>query len=164
VPNANANEPYYPPGAFYFSVTTMVPGKAPAGTEIDSGFQEVTGIQAGYDTETVVEGGENRFVWRLPKAVKYPNLVLKRGAVAKGSALGQWVIDTLGSGLAVPIAPKDLMVSLLDAAGNPLISWTFVRAWPLRWELASLTSTDNKVLIETLEMSYNYFTRLPSPA
>lgn len=160
---ANAVEPYYPPGAFYFSVTTMGAGATSGGTEIDASFQEVSGIKAEFETQTVVEGGENRFAWRLPKNVKYPNLVLKRGAVAKGSALGDWVVATLGSGLATPIVPKDLMVTLLDSKGTPLIAWTFVRAWPLRWELAALTSTENKVLIETLEFSYNYFNRVPGP-
>ena len=33
----------------------------------------------------MVEGGENRFVHRLPKPVKHPNLVLKRGLATTSS-------------------------------------------------------------------------------
>ena len=38
------------------------------------------------EIETVVEGGENRFVHRLPKPVKHPNLVLKRGSPRRRAA------------------------------------------------------------------------------
>jgi phage tail-like protein len=97
----------------------------------------------------------------LPKQVRYSNLVLKRGAVALGSVLNVWLTATLNSGLALPIVTQDLIVMLLDRNGLPLITWTVVGAFPVRWELAPLSSEDNKVLIETLELSYNYFFRLP---
>jgi phage tail-like protein len=152
--------PYYPPGAFYFSVSTISDGAASLLPSLDASFQEVSGIEAEFETEAVEEGGENRFAYRLPRFVRYPNLVLKRGVVPFGSSLADWLTATLGSGLAVPIVPKDLMVTLLTAIGIPLIAWTFVRAYPVHWQLDSLSSTDNKVLIETLQLNYNYFNRV----
>lgn len=150
---------YYPPGAFYFSVTLMGAGAGGRSPNADGSFQEVSGIQAELETETVTEGGENRFAYRLPRHVRYPNLVLRRGVVTSGSALGDWVTSTFASGLSIPIGPKDLLVSVLNENAAPLLSWTFHGAFPIRWELATLESTQNKILIETLELSYNYFNR-----
>jgi len=152
---------YYPPGAFYFTVTVL--GSATAVsllTSIDASFQEVSGIEAQLDTEPVVEGGENRFVYQLPKPAKYSNLVLKRGVVTKDSFLAEWVGQTVGSRLSLPILPQNLLVTLLNENGMPSIVWGFVNAFPLRWEVGSMSSTDNKILTETLEFSYNYFERL----
>ena len=60
---------YYPPGAFYFSVQVLGSGTALSVlTGIDASFQEASGIQAEFGVEEVTEGGENRFVHRLPRA------------------------------------------------------------------------------------------------
>ena len=151
---------FYPPAAFFFSVQVIGSGAGSPASSVDASFQEVSGIQAELEVQTVVEGGENRFAYRLPRYVKYPNLVLRRGAVTKGSTLGDWVTSTLGTGLAKPVEPRDLMVNLLNTTGSPLLSWTFVRAYPVKWDLAPLESMQNKVLIESLELAYNYFNRV----
>jgi phage tail-like protein len=150
--------PYYPPGAFYFTVSVGAGGARTP--HLDSAFKEVSGLEASFETETIMEGGENRFAWKLPKYTKYPNLVLKRGLVPKGSALDDWMIATLQSGLAVPVTTRDITVKLLNMQSQPLISWSVVRAWPIRWNLVPLDSQDNKVLIESLELSYTFFTRV----
>jgi phage tail-like protein len=155
------SDPYYPPGGFYFSVTVIGSGSLLAqATDIDASFQEVSGIEAKFEIEEVTEGGENRFVHRLPKPAKYQNLVLKRGIVAIDSFLVEWVGQTVGSGLSLPILPQNLLVTLLDGAGDPLVAWGFANAYPVRSQIAPLNASEGKVLIETLELSYNYFDRL----
>lgn len=160
------SEPYYPPPAFHFSVAVLGSASALAAVAGDGSFQEVSGIRAELDTEEVVEGGENRFVHRLPRPAKYSNLVLKRGVVLGDSFLAEWVGQTVGSGLSLPIVPQNLLVTLLDGEGSPSVVWAFVNAWPVRWETGPLDSMDNKVLTESLEFTYNYFDRLvlSSPA
>ena len=91
--------------------------------------------------------------------MSYPNLVLKRGLVPRGSALADWVVGTLGGGLALPVEPRGLKIDLLNDRGTPTLSWTLERAYPLSWEVGTLNSQDNKLLIETMELSYNYFVR-----
>jgi phage tail-like protein len=151
---------YYPPGAFYFTVTVLGSGTALSVlTDIDASFQEITGIQAEFGVEEVAEGGENRFVHRLPLPAKYPNLVLKRGVVTKSSFLAEWFGQTVGSGLSLPIITQNLAVTLLNPEGLPSIVWLFVNAWPIRWEVAALDSQRNEILTETLELAYNYFER-----
>lgn len=152
-------EPFYPPPAFHFSVTVLGARAGAPSPGADASFQEVAGIQARMEVENVIEGGENRFVHRLPRFVSYPNLLLKRGLVPSGSELAGWVTRILGGGLAAPVEPRNLKVALLNDRGTPILSWTFERAWPLRWEVGSLHSQDNRLLVETLELSYNYFFR-----
>jgi hypothetical protein len=45
---------------------------------------------------------------------KYSNLVLKRGVVVETSRLSQWVGESLGSTLARPIRPREVMVTRLQ--------------------------------------------------
>ena len=63
---------YVPPPVFAFRVDID-------GAESDTSFQEVSGLEVQFETEDVVEGGQNRFVHRLPTRTKYSNLLLKRG-------------------------------------------------------------------------------------
>jgi phage tail-like protein len=152
---------YYPPPGFHFRVTLLGVGSLAAeATGVDASFQEVSGIEVAFDTEDVAEGGENRFVHHLPGRATYQPLVLKRGVVTRDSFLSEWVGQTIGSRLIVPIVPQHLLVTLLDAEGDPLVAWGFVNAWPRRWETAPMNSMSNEVLTETMEFSYQYFERL----
>lgn len=155
------SDTYYPPGGFYFTVALFARGGgvAPLGGDVDAAFQEVSGIDVRVDTEDVAEGGENRFVRRLPKAARYSNLVLKRGVVATESELLKWVADNTGTRLSTPIVTKNVVVTLLNSSGNPLVAWAFANAWPLRSQIAALNSAESRVLIETIELSYDYFER-----
>lgn len=154
-------EPYYPPPAFHFSVRILGAGAAVAAlTGSDASFSEISGMQAEWSTEEVTEGGENRFVHRLPKAAKYGNLVLKRGVVTGSSFFTEWVGASIGSSLSIPIVTQNLLVMLLDEKAAPTIAWVFVNAYPVKCQVGALNSTGNDVLIETLELSYNYYERM----
>jgi phage tail-like protein len=155
------SDTYYPPPSFYFTVTVLglaTPLALLSG--VDASFQEISGLQSEFQSEEVVEGGENRYVHRLPKQTKYSNLVLKRGAVSKLSFFAEWFGATIGSTLSIPVLPQNLLVSLLSENGIPLIAWAVVNAYPLKWNISNMNSQDGKVLIETMELSYNYFERL----
>lgn len=155
------NEVYYPPAGFHFEVRLLGAATALSMlTSVDASFQEVSGIRVEMGVEEVVEGGENRFVHRLPKQSKYTNLVLKRGVVTQASTLAEWVSMSLGSRLLVPIQTQGLLVTLLNDTGMPLVVWGFVNAFPVRWETADLNSMESKILTETMEFSYNYFERV----
>jgi phage tail-like protein len=150
---------YYPPPSFYFSVSID------GATEIvDAQFKEVSGISVHMETEDIAMGGENRFKYKAPSRASYENLVLKRGLVTAGSALATWVMETMQDGLVVEIVPIDLLVSLLGADGAPLMSWTFVGAWPVKYDVSGFDSMENKIAMETLELAYNYFVVMPIKA
>ncbi|MDZ7589265.1 MAG: phage tail protein [Rubrivivax sp.] len=144
----------YPPAAFHFTVTF---GTQPQ--DIDGAFQEVTGIAPELETDPVPEGGENRFVHMLPKAMKHPRLTLKRGIASLDSRLVLWCQAVLEGGLVRPIFPKLLHVFLLDEKGQPLRAWSFANAFPVRWEVESFNSTKNEVAVEKIELNYAYSKR-----
>ncbi|HVG43236.1 MAG TPA: phage tail protein [Longimicrobium sp.] len=155
------SDTYYPPPGFYFRVTVLGAGALVAElTGVDASFQEVSGLESHWETEEVAEGGENRFVHRLPRPARYADLVLKRGLVSGNSFFAEWVGLTIGSRLSLPILTQNLMVTLQGDEGWPLVAWVFVNAWPLRWEVTGLDSMRNEVAVESLEFSYNYFERI----
>ena len=144
----------YLPTAFYFKLSFTGSG------DRDTSFQEVSGINQGLDTESYAEGGENRFLYELPKRKKSSNLVLKRGLSGASSPLVSWCRTTLEGDFSNAIKLKEVSVSLLNPSGTIIRSWSFVNAYPLSWEADSFNSTKNEVAIENMELSYQYFTRL----
>lgn len=139
----------YPPVAFYFSVNLDTRMR-----DADCSFREVSGIAAEMDLESVVEGGENRFVHQLPKAVKHPRLVLKRGIAPLSSRLLKWCKAVLEGDLSQPLGTRQMWVSLLDAQGAPLRSWSFENVFPVKWEVEPFQSSKNEVALEKVELSY----------
>lgn len=148
---------FYPPASFYFSV-----GITGIGTEPDSSFQEVGGLSAERDAIEVKEGGENRFSYRLPDRAKYGNLILKRGVVLANSGLATWCKGIIESDFDTPITTNDIVVSLLNANGEPLMTWNCIGAWPAKWSVSDLSAERNELAIESLEMAYTYFVKAPA--
>lgn len=138
--------------SFYFTV--KLSGDT---ADVDAAFAEVAGLQKELGVEEVVSGGENRFKYRLPTTVSYGNLILKRGVILVDSPLIEWCQLTLDSGLASPISTKNIMINLLNPQGKSAMSWSFVKAYPLKWSIGDLKAKDGEVLIETLEFAYQYF-------
>jgi phage tail-like protein len=153
---------YFPPPAFYFTVAVAGRGTAlQLLSGADASFQEISGIEAKIEVETVNEGGENRFALQLPGVTKSPNLVLRRGYVTKASFLSEWAAQTVGSTYNQPILTQTLLVMLLGTGLIPLVAWNFDRAWPVRWVTGPFDSQKNEVLTEVLEFSYSTVTRMP---
>jgi len=145
------NPKEYPPPAFYFRVDI-------AGVS-DTSFQEVTGIGPEIETEDVIEGGENRFVHRLPKSIRHPKLVLKRGVARMNSQLVNWCRDVLEGDFNKPFVTKEINVKLLNEEGQSFLNWSFSNAFPVHWEVEAFNSTKNDVAIETVEFVYSYSKR-----
>jgi phage tail-like protein len=139
----------YPLPAFHFVV--RFDGGTAGG---DASFQEVGGFGPELETESFHEGGENRFLHQLPTGVKQPRLVLRRGVAAADSGLVKWCKDVLEGGLAQRIVPRHLQVALLDAAGDPLRSWSFDNAWPVQWTMDAFRADKNEVALEKIELHY----------
>jgi len=138
--------------SFYFNV--KISGNSSA---TDAAFQEVSGLSKELGVEDVVSGGENRFKYRLPTITTYSNLVLKRGIAIVDSPLIEWCQDTLDSGLARPIQTKNIVINLLNEQGQTSMSWSFEKAYPIKWIMTDLKSQESTILIETIEFAYQYF-------
>jgi phage tail-like protein len=126
----------------------------------ETSFQEVSGIGAEMQVEEVEEGGETRYVHRLPKGIKHNPLVLKRGIGPAGSPLVRWCRATLEGGLGRQIQTVSLSVYLLDAEQLPLRAWLFADAYPTHWEFGAFDAMKNELAIETIKLSYTYSNRI----
>lgn len=143
-------DPFALPVAFHFSVSFT--GGDPA--IADAAFQEVGGLETEIEVTTLQEGGENRFLHRLPEKMRHPNLTLKRALGPADSGLVTWCKDTLEGGLQKPLKPKGVVVKLLDEKANPVAVWSLGGAFPLKWSLTGLDAMKNELAFETIELSY----------
>ncbi|MEJ2045211.1 MAG: phage tail protein [Reinekea sp.] len=145
----------YPVTGFYFKVTfSATLGLA------DTSFKSVSGLNKKLETEEFVEGGENRYVHKLPTKLTHPNLVLKRGIGKMTSPLVIWCRSVFESDLAVAIVPMPILIHLLDETGIPVRVWNVMNAFPVSWEIAEFDAQKNEVALETVELSYTYSNRL----
>ena len=154
----------YPPVSFYFEV--IFQGENLDRELVETRFQSVTGLSVDWQTETLKEGGENRFEHILPVRTKYSPLVLKRGVV-KNSKMVQWCMDAI---VDFDIRPMNMLIQLLHVKRpnpnqppksiEPLISWKVINAWPKKWSISEFNAEQNSVAIETLELHYSYFEAL----
>lgn len=149
---ATSTATQYPPPAFAFSVAVLSGGSET--TDVDAAFMEVSGIDPKVEIEEVIEGGLNSYAHQLPGVTKHSNLVLKRGYVTQPSSLSQWASQTVGSSLGSPIQTATINVYLLDATGQPQVTWTFTNAWPVKWQTGTLDASASSVLTQTLEIAY----------
>jgi phage tail-like protein len=144
---------YYPPWSFYFKVEFHIPRSNPLPSD-DARFQTVSGLSVEFDYESFKEGGENRFEHKLPVRTKYADLVLKRGMLT-GSGVIKWFVDAFANR---SFNPADISVILMNEKGAPLRTWNVAHAIPKKWTVSDFNSGENSVVIETLELSYRYFT------
>ena len=145
----------YPLASFHFLVVFELFPQTP----VDVRFQDVSGLSVTMGTESFTEGGENRFVHKLPTRTQYSDLTLKRGLFAV-SGLTEWCRESIEN---YQIKPLNLLVSLLNENHIPLQSWYVVHAIPTKWEVSSLNAEQSQVAIESLTLSYHYF-KLINPA
>jgi phage tail-like protein len=142
---------YYPPWSFYYKVEFLL-GGGPAPTD-DARFQTVSGLSVEYDYESFKEGGENRFEHKLPIRTKYADMVLKRGML-----MGSQVLDWFTSAFRDrQFSPSDINVILMNEKGDPLRTWNVAHAIPKKWLVSDFNANENSVVIETMELTYRYF-------
>ena len=143
---------YYPPWGFYYKVEFLE--SSISGNKNDVRFQSVSGLSVEYDTEEFKEGGENRFTHKLPVRTKYADLVLKRGMLTD-SDLMKWLLKAFRDR---EFKPSDLNVILMNERGEPLRTWKVAHAVPKKLLVSDLNANENSIVIETMELSYQYFT------
>jgi phage tail-like protein len=112
-------------------------------------FAEVELPAAELETIEYREGADRTNASRkLPGRVRYGNVVLRRG-VAGDLALWQWFEEVRDG----QPARRDVTITLLDEARQPVQAWRFRNAWPAKYDPSDLNAKANEVLIETLELA-----------
>lgn len=156
---------FYQNVGFNFAVSFNSFSKTNGFFELDARFQSVTGLDAQIETESIKEGGENRFEHVVPTRRKYSDLTLKRGVLSPddGSEFTQWCLDAFqgfeevgsSSHKRFKIQPRNLIVVLLNEKHEGLMYWEIIHAWPKAWKIGELNAEKSEVLVETLELHYN---------
>ena len=140
---------YYPPLGFYYKVEFSV-----SKNKNDVRFQSASGLSVEYDMEEYKEGGENRFTHKLPVRTKFSDLVLKRGMLTDSEVI-KWFLDAFRDR---EFKPTDITVILMNEKSEHLRTWKVAHAIPKKWLISDLNANESAVVIETLELSYRYFT------
>ena len=117
-------------------------------------FQSVSGLSVTVETESYAEGGENRFVHEIPKGLKFSTLTLKRGLKSAPSSVANWCEDAYEQFV---FKRLNLIIVLLSENHIPIKTWNVVGAYPIKYELGEFNAETQSILIETLELKYDYF-------
>lgn len=141
---------HYPPVGFHFRVEFQDIDGVKAQ---DAYFQEVTGLSCELETETVRSGGGPFIEYKLPKMARYPNLVLKRGLFVDSRLIG-WITDAIEN---LNVKTATVLVTLLNENHEPLQTYQCYHAWPQKWSVADFNAQDSRIVVETLELVYQYF-------
>lgn len=119
-------------------------------------FQEVTGLTTEVTPIEYRAAGKNQAwtVIKMPGLAKYGNVTLK-----KGSFKGDKNLWTKYSAIKMNTYKRmSIVISLLDEAGEPAMSWTLLNAFPCKMIFADMKSDANEPAIETMELAHEGIT------
>jgi phage tail-like protein len=116
-----------------------------------AGFSEATIPDSTQDPIEYREGDEIPTVRKIPGLIKYGNLTLKWG-ITDSMDLYNWrkIIEEGKT----KDNRKSISVTLIDEEGNDKCIWTFVNAWPTKYDAPDLNATGSDIAIETLEIAH----------
>lgn len=124
-------------------------------------FTEVSGLGVEVAVEEVVEGGQNQFKHKLPGPMSWPNIVLKAG-VTDATDLFAWLSKSSGegfSGNSNSLTRESGTITLIDGKNQPIRSWTFAEAFPVKWTGPTLAAGSSDLAQEELEIAHHGFIR-----
>jgi phage tail-like protein len=67
----------------------------------------------------------------------------------------QWFLDAFNQR---SFKASDVNVILMNEKSEPLRTWKIAHAIPKKWLVSDLNANESAVVIETLELTYRYFT------
>lgn len=115
------------------------------------GFTEVTGLDRQIEPIEYREGSSLEFSKvKMPGMHKFSNLTLKRGSIAGDNDFYKWV-NTINLTI---VERRDIIISLLNEAHVPVMTWKAKNAFPVKVQASDLKSDGNEVAIETLEIAH----------
>jgi phage tail-like protein len=88
-------------------------------------------------------------VRKLAGLSKVSNVTLKRGLTSDLS-LWNWINAAMNGN----VTRAAVVITLLDEADNPVLSWKLRNAWPRRWSGPRLNAGCSDVAIEELELAH----------
>jgi phage tail-like protein len=136
----------YPLPKFHFEVNW-------GGTRI--GFSKITGLEV---ATSVIEYREGSYLiyntTKQPGRTVYGNVILERGAFLNDFEFFTWWQKTYNFQEQSQPFRRDVVISLLDDAHNPVMVWKLLNAWPCKVTWGELNALDNQVMMEFLELTH----------
>ncbi|GAB4012177.1 phage tail protein [Spirosoma sp. KCTC 42546] len=119
------------------------------------GFSEVTGLNLETDVIEYRDGASPEFhKIKMPGLQKFSNITLKRGTFkADNDFFNWWNTVALNT-----IQRRDLTISLLNEAHQPVVVWKIKQAWPSKVMSGDLKADASEVLIESIELVHEGLT------
>ena len=121
------------------------------------------GLKVELKATEVKEGGSYWSVRHLPDRITYQNVTLERAVHPQDSqtvlawlrqVATQWQNDAAdGESYSAGTAT----ITLQGAAGQNVMKWDLTGVYPVSWTGPTLSATDNKVALETLELAHQGF-------
>lgn len=116
-------------------------------------FREVTGLDS--ETEVIehrVTGkGGNLIIHKVPGALKWSNIVFRRG-ITDDTKLHEWR-KKIEDGQ-IEANRKNGSVTLYAPDGSVVCRYSFNKAWPCKFKGPALDASKNEIAIEELELAH----------
>jgi phage tail-like protein len=136
----------YPLPKFHFQVQW-------GGTKI--GFTEATGLEVTTEKIEYRDGASKEYhKVRMPGMQTFGDLTLKRGVFAGDNEFYDWW-NTVALNT---VERRDITISLLNEAHEPVVVWKVKNAWPTKVTSTDLNASGNETAIETLVLTHEGLT------
>lgn len=136
----------YPLPKFHFQVEW-------GGAQI--GFTEVSGLDVETEVIEYRHGASPEYVkTKMPGMQKFGNITMKRGTFQSDNEFYDWW-NTVALNT---IERRDLTISLLNEAHEPVVVWKVKKAWPTKVQSTDLKSDGNEVAVESIELAHEGLT------
>ena len=119
------------------------------------GFTEVTGLEVSSEVIEYRDGASKEYhKIKMPGMQKFSNITLKRGTFKGDNDYYNWW-NTVALNT---IERRDVTISLLNEAHEPVVVWKIKNAWPVKVQSTDLKADGNEVAIETIELAHEGLT------
>jgi len=124
---------------------------------VDQGFTSIEGLSEETEVIDYREGGDNETPRRLSGQTTFGEITMMRG-LGPNNDFANWrqqiydARNTNGQQGEVEGWRKQVVIYLMDKAGNDVKQWTVLRAWPSAREVEELDANGNDVLMESITL------------
>jgi len=116
------------------------------------GFTEVSGLDVETEVIEYRDGASPEYSKRkIPGMQKFANVTMKRGVFASDNDYFKWW-NTVSLNT---IERRDVTVTLLNEAHEPVMVWKIKNAWPTKIASTDLKADGNEIAIESIELAHD---------
>lgn len=119
------------------------------------GFSEISGLEVSTEVIEYRDGASPEYSkTKMPGLQTFSNITMKRGVFQGDNDFYVWW-NTVALNT---IERRDVTISLLNEAHEPVVVWKIKNAWPLKVQSTDLNASGNEAAIETIELAHEGLT------